>query len=82
VHPSIEARRDLWPLVLAYYVPPVNYGDIADAEECELFGAAVLGMEVEEYYERLCSLADSLPRPPASPAEGLGEPRPFVARDP
>jgi hypothetical protein len=82
VHPSIELRRDLWPLVLAYYVPPVNYGEIADAEECELFGAALLGMDIEEYYERLCSLSDSLPRPPVAPAEGFGAPRPFVARDP
>jgi hypothetical protein len=28
--------------------------------EAELFGATLLGMEVEGYYQRLCELADLL----------------------
>lgn len=61
IHPSLEQRRELLPLVMAYFVPVVNYGDIAESEDCEAFGAALLGMDVEEYYERLCEIADCLP---------------------
>ena len=66
VHPAFEHQRDLWPLLIAYHVPPVNYGDIADAEDCERFGAALLGLDVEDYYSLLCEAVDSLPPPPAN----------------
>jgi hypothetical protein len=65
IHPTFEHRRDLWPLLIAYHLPPVNYGDIADAADCELFGAAMLGLEVDDYYSVLCDAADSIPAPPA-----------------
>lgn len=61
IHPSFEQRRDLWPRLIAYHIPPVNYGDIADAEDCELFGASLLGLTTDSYYEALCDLADTLP---------------------
>ncbi len=60
VHPVFEKRRDLWPLLISYYIPPVNYGDIADAEDCECFGAALLGLDQEDYYGMLCQAADSV----------------------
>lgn len=60
VHPAFEGRRDLWPLLFAYHIPPVNYGDIATAEDCELFGAVLLGIDQDEYYEALCRLSDSI----------------------
>lgn len=83
VHPDLEARRDLWPLVIAYYIPPVNYGDIADAEECELFGASLLGMDVEEYYQALCAIADALPTPARGSEGGHGpSTAPATERDP
>lgn len=63
VHPIFERRRDLWPLLIAYHIPPINYGDIASAEDCEAFGAALLGLDVEAYYDELCALADALPAP-------------------
>lgn len=46
-----------------YHVPTVNYLDLATHAEAELFGATVLGLEVEEYYERVCAIADGLPEP-------------------
>ncbi len=67
VHPVFERQRDLWPLLIAYHIPPVNYGDIADAEDCERFGAALLGFDVEDYYSVLCEAADSLPPPSETP---------------
>lgn len=60
IHPAFEHRPDLWPLIIAYHIAPVNYGEIADAEDCELLGATLLGMDVEAYYQSLCELADSL----------------------
>jgi hypothetical protein len=64
VHPSLEQQPRLWPLVIAYHIAPINYGDIADAEDCELFGASLLGLDVEAYYASLCGIADSIPASP------------------
>lgn len=60
IHPAFEARRDLLPLLVAYHIPPINYGDITEPEDCEAFGAALLGLPVDEYYAQLCALADSI----------------------
>lgn len=60
IHPSFESRRDLWPLLIAYHIPPINYGDITEAEDCEVFGAVLLGLSQDEYYQALCVLTDSI----------------------
>ncbi len=62
LHPMFEAMPEVWAMLIAYHIPPINYGDIAGPEDCEAFGATLVGMDVEEYYERLCELADSVPR--------------------
>ncbi len=50
------------PALALYQLVIVNYGDIATSEEAELFGATVLGMGKEEYYQLLCTLADQIPQ--------------------
>lgn len=60
VHPRFERQRDLWPLILAYYLPTINYGDIASSDDCELFGATLLGLDIDDYYNQLCGLSDDL----------------------
>ena len=60
IHPAFETRKDDLPLLIAYQLVVINYGDIATGNEAELFGATLLGIEVDNYYERLCSLTDSL----------------------
>lgn len=60
IHPVFEASPDVWPLMIAYHIPPINYGDITEPEDCEAFGAALLGMDPEAYYAKLCELADSV----------------------
>jgi hypothetical protein len=60
IHPMFEPVDDLIPLLIAYYIPSVNYGEVASHAEAELFGAGLLGLEVEEYYRILCSVADTL----------------------
>lgn len=61
LHPSLESRPDDWPLCAAYHLVTINYLDVATSAEAEAFGAALFGMSVEAYYERLCAIADSLP---------------------
>ncbi|MCC6678443.1 MAG: hypothetical protein IT436_15010 [Phycisphaerales bacterium] len=60
LHPALEDRPGLRPLAIAYHIAPINYGDIAGPEECELFGATLLGIHVDDYYRALCELADML----------------------
>lgn len=60
LHPALEARPDLIPLAVAYHLAPVNYGEIAGPEDCELLGATLLGLDSRIYYAELCALSDSL----------------------
>ncbi len=61
IHPWFETQPDAWPLIIPYYIPCVNYGEIVSEEECEFYGASLLGLERENYYQALCELADSIP---------------------
>lgn len=72
IHPMFETVDDLIPLLVAYYIPSVNYGEVATHVEAELFGATLLGIDVEEYYKILCSVADTV-------EEHSGLPRPLEA---
>ena len=60
IHPAFEGRHDVIPLLVAYQIVCINYGEIVGHEAAEAFGAALCGMEVETYYQTLCQLADSL----------------------
>ncbi|MBL1215874.1 MAG: hypothetical protein D8M59_00080 [Planctomycetes bacterium] len=60
IHPAFEDQPDILPLLIAYHLVVINYGTLATSEDAELFGATLLGLEVDAYYEALCELADSL----------------------
>ena len=60
IHSHFAERPEALPLIAAYHVVAINYLDVATNVEAELFGAALLGMEVDEYYRRVCELADEL----------------------
>jgi hypothetical protein len=60
IHPHFVGREEDLPLLAAYHVVAINWLDVASHEEAELYGAALLGLEVDEYYERLCALADEV----------------------
>lgn len=60
VHPNFEHDVALLPLIVTYYIPTVNYGDVATHIEAELFGSTLLGIDRESYYKALCDAADSL----------------------
>lgn len=69
IRPCFEGNEAaLVPLVL-YHIPSINYLDIVTHVEAELFGAAMLGIEIDEYYERVCELADTMPEDAQLPPE-------------
>ncbi len=70
IHPALEEQTDLLPLVIAYYIASINYGEIVTSEEAELFGATLLGLETESYYQAMCEIVDALP----SVAQSAGDP--------
>lgn len=65
VHEEFEARPEVLSLLVAYHIPSINYLDIAGREEAELFGAALHGLTLDDYYDELCQLVDALPGPKA-----------------
>ena len=60
VHRSFEDRPDVLPALILYQSVLVNYGDLATAVDAELFGSGVLGLERDDYYERIVALTDAL----------------------
>ena len=60
VHPIFMTQMDVVPALVLYQLVLVNYGAFASAEDAETFGALALGLEREEYYQRLCEAADQL----------------------
>lgn len=62
VHPALQGELELLPLVIAYYLAAINYGEIVTHEEAELFGATLLGLETDSYYQAMCEITDGLPR--------------------
>ena len=64
VHPAFRDQSENLPLLIAYHIPTINYGTIADTEAAELYGATLLGLDVETYYRALCELASAIKAKP------------------
>ena len=60
VHPVYKLQFREIPYLVLYQLVLVNYGDFASAEDAETFGAAVLGLPKDEYYNTLCELANQV----------------------
>ena len=60
VHPLFMTQLDQVPMLVLYHLVLVNYGAFASSEDAEQFGAAALGLTVEDYYRLLCESADQL----------------------
>ncbi len=60
VRPCFEGRADVLPFLVAYHLVCVNYGEVAGSEAAEVFGAALMGIDVESYYQKLCQVADTM----------------------
>ncbi|MBI3417696.1 MAG: hypothetical protein HY043_20585 [Verrucomicrobia bacterium] len=60
VHPLFMMQLEKVPYVALYQLVMVNYGEFASADDAETFGAAVLGLARDAYYQTLCELADEI----------------------
>jgi len=60
IHSHFEQRPDLLPSLILYQLVLVNYGDLATANDAELFGSTILGMEREAYYAHITTITDEL----------------------
>jgi hypothetical protein len=60
VHPYFAIRLPDAVALVVYQLVLVNYGEFASADDAEIFGAAVLGMSQNDYYRKICELADEL----------------------
>jgi hypothetical protein len=60
LHPALTRHGALWPAVLACHIASINYGHIVDPEDCDLFGATLLGLPIEDYYTFTSDVADSI----------------------
>jgi hypothetical protein len=69
LRPLLRNRPDLLPLAVAYLAPLINYGDVAADEHCLLYGATLLGLTEDEYYRRLCALAETVGAAPRLPGD-------------
>lgn len=60
VHEFFKDKPGYIPMLVLYHLVTINYGDFANHEDAEFFGASALGIEVEEYYQKLCELTDMI----------------------
>lgn len=58
VRPILRQYPDLVVLAVAYMIPVINYGSVVSDEHCLLYGATLLGMMAEEFYQKICHVAD------------------------
>jgi len=60
VHPFFMTHLERVVYLVLYQLVLVNYGDFASADDAEVFGASVLGLSREDYYQALCQMADEV----------------------
>lgn len=78
VHPFFSLQPAHVPPLVLYQLVLVNYGDFASPTDAEVFGAAVLGISPDEYYDGLCEMADlvsegvATAEPPSAAADSGG----------
>jgi hypothetical protein len=59
LRPYLREHPDQTVLAVAYMLPALNYGEVVTDEHCRVYGATLLGMLEEEFYQRICQLADA-----------------------
>ncbi|MCG7984143.1 MAG: hypothetical protein JAY90_15505 [Candidatus Thiodiazotropha lotti] len=60
LHNSFENRHDDLPMLILYQLVLVNYGDLATANDAEIFGATMLGLDRDTYYKNVAALVDDI----------------------
>lgn len=65
VHPFFMTQLQQVANLVLYQLVVVNYGEFASPNDAEIFGASVLGISKDEYYDSLCEMADQIGGVPA-----------------
>ncbi|ODB89137.1 hypothetical protein A3193_10155 [Candidatus Thiodiazotropha endoloripes] len=60
LHSYFENRHDDLPMLILYQLVLVNYGDLATANDAEIFGATILGLDRDTYYQQVAALVDDV----------------------
>ena len=60
VDPEIQNSNSPLHLIVAYMAASINYGDAATPDLAEMVGSILTGMPVEDFYNSICQIADSL----------------------
>ena len=60
IHPIYMTQPERVPYLVFYQLVLVNYGEFASADDAETFGAAVFGLEKDQYYAAVCELVDQI----------------------
>ena len=58
LRPLLKDHPDQVVLAVSYMIPLINYGRVIGDDHCLLYGATLLGMMEDEYYRKLCALAE------------------------
>lgn len=58
VRPVLGQRPDLLALAVSYMIPIINYGELISDAHCLAYGATLLGLDEETYYQKICEMAD------------------------
>ena len=58
LRPILGRRPDLIALAVSYMLPLLNFGSVVSDEHCLEYGATLMGLDVNSYYDRICELAD------------------------
>ena len=60
MHPYFKNRPNDLPYLVAYHLAIVNFPEEPTAEVAEHFGAALMSLEVESYYDKVNQLYESI----------------------
>jgi len=60
VNPALQYDDEAVAVAVTYQLVAINYGDIAEHESAEHFGSILMGMDVETYYQKICTITDTL----------------------
>ena len=60
VHPHFAKQPMRSVCLVLYQLVQVNYGEFVSADDAETFGASVLGLSKDEYYQMVCEMADEI----------------------
>jgi len=60
MHPFFKSKPNDLPFLVAYQLAVVNFGEEVSQDVAESFGAALMDMKVDEYYDKVNELFESI----------------------